>query len=434
MRPEVNARVIEGFPGGGIDNLKGVDREFEQGLLAVIDGYKPSEEVSYQVVRGRYGPTLVIKDGYLPPVQRGAGAKLVREEIPGITDSYMVGTVDGMTPANAVFEGYGYTHDEAVWGATFNDPTADGTLAAVQGQRLLPEVRRLWRERMGVKEARVSWGTYVEMVDGTRWDFTDLPYKAGVFHRDGSGMEKKTKEIAYGCVLAHHHLRFLEGFGQGDHIWLEIKVGQRERHLVAVEKTDGGYKVTAKPGNLAGLMARDLGLGIDAVNLERYGDYANSGDLVEEAAKAASVGEKVVREKLVAIRVHIADDVDSVTEPKKSGVWSVRDGHIMLTRKEDGKVTSKLRADLGAIYRVHQKALELKLPLAEAGGLCGEDGQPVPSTTWEQLGLDPNKPDDVATAQMFRAMAVKFFSLLSPLSAGKRERQILEALRAVGNE
>lgn len=434
MRPEVKAMAVGEFPEGAIENLEGVDREFEKGLLAIVDGYKPSEQVSYQVVHGRYGPTLVIKDGYLPPVQRGVGAKLVREGIPGTTDSYMVGTVDGMTPANALLEGYGYTHDEVVWGATFNDPAADGTLAAVQGQRLLPEVRKLWRERMGVKEARVSWGTYVEMVDGARWEFADLPHKAGFFHRDGSGIEKKTKEIAYGCMLTHHHLRFLEGFGQGDHIWLEVRVGKRERHLVAVERTDGGYKVTAKPGNLAGLIARDLDLGIDAVDLARYGDYANSEDLVEEAAKAASVGEKVVREKLVAMRVHIADDVDSVTVPRTLQVWSIKDGRIVLTRKEDGKVTSRLKADLGAIYRVHQKALELKLPLAEASGLCGEAGQPVPSATWGQLGLDSARSDDVATAQMFGAMSFKFFSAMSPLFIGKSERKILEALIGVGNE
>lgn len=435
MRPEIEAKAVDNFPGGAIDNLRGVNREFEKGLVAVVDGYRPSQQVSYQVVRGRYGPTLVIKDSYRPPVQKGAGAKLTREKIPGTPDSYMVGTVDGMTPANAVFEGYGYTHDEVVWGATFNDPAADGILAAVQGQRLLPEVRRLWRERMGVKEAMINWGTYVEMVDGARWNFADLPYRAGTFHEVGmSETEKRIKEIAYGCVLAHHHLRFLEGLGQGDHIWLEIRVGRRERHLVAVERTEGGYKVTAKPSNLSGLMARDLGLGVDAVDLARYGDYANSGDLVEEAAKIGGMSEKAVGEKLVAMRVHIADDVDSVTESKGSEDWSVRDGQIVLTEKEGGKVTRELTADLKAIYRLHQKAQELELPLAKIWSLWGEDRQPVMSELWNQLGLDPSKPDDVATAQMFAAMSFKFFSTMSPLLVGKRERQILETLRAVGKE
>jgi len=331
MRPEIKAIAIGIPPGGGIENLKGVDREFEKGLVAVVDGYRPSEQVSYQVVKGRYGPTLVIKDGYLPPVQRGKGVKLIREKVPGTPDSYMVGTVDGMTPANALFEGYGYTHDEVVWGATFNNDRADLTLAAVQAQRIMPEVRRLWRERMGVREAKISWVTYVEMADGRRWDFTDLPYRAGVFHRDGSGTEKRVKEIAYGCVLGHHHMRFLNGFEVGDHIWLEVSVGKRERHLVAVERTDSSYKVTAKPGNLAGLMAKDLDLGVDAVGLDKYGSYANSGDLVEEAAKIGFTSEKVIWEKLVAMRIHMADDVDSVTEPKRSEAWSVRNGQIVLT-------------------------------------------------------------------------------------------------------
>ncbi len=142
-------RVIKRGIGGGVEKLRNVDPKFQEGLVSMIDGYRPWEQVRCEVRRNSCGGVLVIRDTYLPPVQKGEGEKLVYEHIPGGSDSYVVGTLDGRAPSSVLFEGYGADRS-FIFGRQFNDPKQDRTLVGVQAGYTFPEVEDLWRKRMGV--------------------------------------------------------------------------------------------------------------------------------------------------------------------------------------------------------------------------------------------------------------------------------------------
>ena len=157
--------AIQQGVGVGVEGLRTVDPKHQSGVIAMIDGYRPWEQVICEVERNEFGPVLVIRDTYRPPVQKGKGEKLVHEHIPGGSDSYVVGALDARTPGSALFNGYGADHS-IMFGRQFNDPNRDTTLIGIQAGRLLPEVEDLWRKRMKVKETRMQWGVVVEMQDG----------------------------------------------------------------------------------------------------------------------------------------------------------------------------------------------------------------------------------------------------------------------------
>lgn len=355
-------------------------------MTELIDGYRPWEQVRFEVSHTNNGDTLVVTDSYLPPVQRGVGTKLPYEKIPGGEDYYVVGKPDALTPGNILFTGYGFP------------------LVGIYQDAELWALRDAWLRRLQIDEV-INVGRPRIRIGGTTWNFGDIPHREGSYHRSsGSDENKQMAEIGYAMALLHHHMDMLGEMQEGEHLWVQVKTGGRLRHLVKVTKDRGSYFINGRPGNLAAPLASDLGVvETETTTIENHGNDFSLEDLLGNLSRRHAFNVEEILDRVTTAIVEIPDDRNSIAEPRNQYKFEVTDGRISYVHTLDGQKVKRYTAPSDRINALLQAAIKANLRLSDLGLILTSN--PEHKKLWADLGLNPESAVDVETLQLLQQVA-----------------------------